>query len=418
MYSTGPEHRDAGELQNIVNQLKGLPIYLGHPTVFPAKDSGQKIVGYVESGRVDEDTAVGKLVITDDEALAAIESGTYELSLGYACGLDGDRYQRNIQLDHLAIVDRARCGPSCSMRTDMLEPLPKEETVKVGELEVPLNITLNLNGQSADAEEVRKLFDAMSAMGKENCSTCGEIYAKGESHTCAKADEVQPPVKSCTCNNRATGHNNGETMSDTNEDKAKLDAALAEVTALKAKVTELEVEATNARKDADAAKAKLEAAQADADKAKADAEAAVAQAKADAQTAIDNELNARVAARVDVMTEAARFELKDAEGNKLDLSKLSNREIKVAVIKHVDGDEVPAEKSDDFVDGVYRGSLKRGQDAAGSRADARVAINQMRADAAAAAGAKPTGRAAEEAAKEAMKRESALAWTKTNTENA
>lgn len=407
VYKTGPEHRDGNELQNIVNQLTGLPVYLGHPTVFPSKDSGQKIVGTVESGRLDEDTAVGRLSITDEEALAAIRAGTHELSLGYACGLDAERYQRGIQLDHLAIVEIARCGAQCSLRVDML----MEEPVKVAELEVPITVVIPEETKQALAS-IQATLDAMSALGKTKCESCGVSYDKGATHECAKSDQVEPPVKSCTCNNRTINHNIGETMSqELNQDTA------AELAALKTQVEKLEIEATNARKDAEAAQAALTAAKAEVEAAKTAAAEEVAKAKTDAADSIKKELDARVASRVTLLTEAARFELKDAEGAKLDLSKLSDRDVKVAVIKHVDGDDVPAEKSDDFVDGVYRGSLKRGQDAAGSRANARVTINQMRNDAQTQT-AKPSGRAAEAAAKEAMKRESALAWTKTNTENA
>lgn len=416
IYRTGPEHRDEAELAVIVAQLAGLPIYLGHPEVFPSKDSGQKIVGTVESGRLDSDTAVGRLSITDDEALAAINAGTHELSLGYRCVLDENRFQRRIELDHLAIVEMARCGSTCSMRVDML----MEEPVKT-ELEVPVTITVNVVADNATdaADAIQKaILDAMSATGKTKCESCGATYDKGAAHECAKVDQVEQPVKSCTCNNHAMLHTNGETMSDLNntEDKAKLDAANAEIAGLKAKVTELEVSETNARKDADKAKADLEAANAALEAAKAAAVEAAAKAKTDADEAHAAEFNARVDARVALLSEAAAFELKGADGAKLDVSKLSDRDIKVAVIKHVDGDDVPAEKSNDYVDGVYRGSLKRGEAASGSRESARVAINQMRADGQKAI-QKPTGRAAEAAAKESMKRESSLAWTK-STENA
>lgn len=371
MYTTGPEHRDVDEVNNIVNQLPGIKVFLGHPSVFPASTSGEKVVGYVESGRLDEESAVARIIVTDSEALDAIKSGVYELSLGYQCNLDEKRYQRNVKLDHLAIVERARCGPVCAMRTDMLSPIQVE-------------------------------LDAMSASAKGKCA-CGAL----ESCSCNKADEVSPP---CACNSHATTYNTGEPMSDIKTDLA------AEMEALKSKLEEahkaltaLEVEATNARKDAEKAKSDLEAAQAEIAAAKSDAETAIAKAKSDAAEALQNEINVRVEKRVALVTEAAQFELKDTEGNALKLDTLSDRDIKVAVIKHVDGDDVPAEKSMDYVDGVYAGALKRGRRADESRTQARVAINQMRKDGAVAV---LTAGERERVAREQMLRESAEAWTK------
>jgi hypothetical protein len=392
IYGTGPEHRDTDELGNVVNQLPGLKIYIGHPAKYPAAKSGAKVVGTVESGRLDDDTAVARVIITDSEALALIQAGTHELSLGYQCTLDGDRYQRGIKLDHLAIVERARCGPTCALRTDAMtvEVTPVEDDVKIGELEVPVTITVS--------DETKALLEALNNLqAKKDCG-CGS----------APDGKVEAPVDTCTCKNHAMPHNNGEPMSDLNNElQGKLDAALAEIAALTEKVTTLEVETVNARKDAEAAQGELEAAKAEVAQAKVDADSAVAKAKTDAAEALQTEINTRVDARVGLIVEAARFDMKDADGNALDLTKLSDREIKCAVIKHVDGDEVPSDKPELFVDGVYSGALKRGKAAGTSRAEVRVAVQQLRKD-----NAPLSGVDAERASKEKMRRDSASEWAK------
>lgn len=419
-YRTGPEHRDSTELVKIVDQLPNLKIYLGHPDIYPASNSGQKVVGTVESGRLDEDTAVARMAITDAEALEAIEAGTHELSLGYQCVLDGDRYQRNIILDHLAIVPVARCGSTCSMRVDMeevvMETETKETNMEIGTHTIKVDVqltdaakeTLNalekLAHPSADFEATfRQALDAMSAMGKVKCDNCDAMYEKGTSHTCAPKTDHEGSSGDCTCKNRAMSHTSGETTMADTELQGKLDAALAEVASLKEKVTTLEVEATNARKDADMLKTQIESAQAEATKAKEDAAAEVAKAKTDASDALVNEMNARVDARVALLLEAGKV-LKDQ-----DLKALSDREIKCAVIKHIDGDDVPAEKSNDYVTGVYEGALKRANSASASRETVRTALNDMRKDNAAPV---LKGADLEKAAKEQMHRESAQAWTK------
>lgn len=292
IYSTGPEHRDADEVKNIVNQLTGLPIYLGHPTIFPASKSGQKVIGTVQAGRFDDDSAVARMVIEDEEALAAIESGKKELSLGYAASLDSDRYQREIVLDHLSLVDQARCSAACSLRVD------EENTVKV---EVALT------------EELKAVLTEIK-----------EVVANAP--VVEKAD--------CACKNHTMPHTNGESMDTVL--KSEYDALQAKLDEANKKLTELEVLATNAKKDAEVAQGKLDAAEKAVEEAKADAIAATAKAKTDAEEAFAKELSVRVDARVALISEASKV-LKDT-----DLSKMDDRTIKCAVIKHVDGDDVPA----------------------------------------------------------------------------
>lgn len=113
VYTDGPEYRDASELASIARQLPGTPIRLGH--------SNPRVVGVVTAGRVEGDHAVATMRITDADALAAIADGTRELSLGYDARLDETRFQRDIKLDHLAIVPVARCGATCSIKADCAE---------------------------------------------------------------------------------------------------------------------------------------------------------------------------------------------------------------------------------------------------------------------------------------------------------
>lgn len=109
VYSYGNDLRDMSELANIVKQLPGLQVQLGHDG---------PIVGRVMAGRIDGDHAIAEMVITDQRALHALKMGTKELSLGYRCERDDRGYQRKIELQELSIVDSARCGPSCEVRTD------------------------------------------------------------------------------------------------------------------------------------------------------------------------------------------------------------------------------------------------------------------------------------------------------------
>lgn len=474
MYTTGPEHRDTTELANLVGQLPGIKVYLGHPTIFPAEKSGQKVVGYVESGRMDDDSAVARIVITDKETLDAIQSGTHELSLGYRCKLDDQRFQREIQLDHLAVVERARCGAACSLKTDHMEIAMKldKSAIAAALKEYLDSIEIEISEEPDTEEEAGTCPDCGKPMSECDCECpdCGQpmnahsdaCKHKKDAHLAAKARNAlssesfavpesrklpipdanhvraamsrfnqtefssseekrtafhkivskakslgietkgfeaawQGKFDACTCNNRTIAYNNGESMSDpaTNTDAADL-------AALKLKFEQLEIEATNARKDAQVATDKVAELEKALEAAKQEAADAAVKAKSDAEESLANEVQARVDARVSLLVEAGAV-LKDA-----DLKSLSDREIKCAVIKHVDGDDVPAEKSMDYVTGVYEGALKRASKASVSRDTVRTAVNEMRSD------AKPAlkGSDIEKAAKEKMARESETAWMK------
>lgn len=117
-YAHGDEYRDAAELQRLVDQLPGTPVTLGHPNGLIGSGAKARIVGRIDAAWVDGEHAAVRMSITDASAADAVERGTKELSLGYACGLRADGFQTDTEVDHTAIVDKARCGATCSLRTD------------------------------------------------------------------------------------------------------------------------------------------------------------------------------------------------------------------------------------------------------------------------------------------------------------
>lgn len=81
------------------------------------------------------DMMVGTLTFRTREAIAALDSGKNQLSNGYSCELDQtpgkapdgtlyDAVQRNIRGNHVAMVDRARCGSACTV-SDSAPPTPE-----------------------------------------------------------------------------------------------------------------------------------------------------------------------------------------------------------------------------------------------------------------------------------------------------
>jgi hypothetical protein len=101
------------------------PVTLQHPSEAVTADNWKAYaVGDVGEDVVrDGQTVRVPLIVRDAKTVSAIASGTNEISMGYTCDLawedgiapDGTAYQavqRNIRINHLAIVDSARGGPS------------------------------------------------------------------------------------------------------------------------------------------------------------------------------------------------------------------------------------------------------------------------------------------------------------------
>jgi hypothetical protein len=68
---------------------------------------------------IEDDFLVGDLLVKSPEGIELVESGKVELSMGYDAGYvitgPGRGYQRDIVYNHVALVDKGRCGPRCSI---------------------------------------------------------------------------------------------------------------------------------------------------------------------------------------------------------------------------------------------------------------------------------------------------------------
>lgn len=120
-----------------------------------------------------------------------------------------------------------------------------------------------------------------------------------------------------------------------------------------------------------------------------------------------------IAAKVDA--KIALLDRARTTGAKVD-AKMSDRAIKVAVVKHVDGDDIPADKHDAYVDGVYEGALKRaGKDAAETARGAAALAATRQVVAAGTAHADAAQDTDEEAAKRRLRADSYTQWNRKET---
>lgn len=121
-YPWGIERRDAAELARVVEQLVGKPVILRHPPAGERLADDAPRAGRVLSARVDGEHALVEVLVTDMAVVLEVAGGVRELSLGYDVRVDAEGYHRDTVIDHLALVEQARCGASCAIRTDCAGP--------------------------------------------------------------------------------------------------------------------------------------------------------------------------------------------------------------------------------------------------------------------------------------------------------
>lgn len=139
-------YRSPATIANVAREMEGIPLTNEH--VEPFTDTSKVEIGTVNNSTMvdsfNEDlgstVAVQNVIDLNDEALAEIESGKRELSLGYHGELvPHDKYdfeQRDIKPHHLALVPKGRCGSSCQFIDQQTEikPMTEEEMTKLATL--------------------------------------------------------------------------------------------------------------------------------------------------------------------------------------------------------------------------------------------------------------------------------------------
>jgi hypothetical protein len=413
----------------------------GHPIDLIRVGAPHKITGKIVGARRDGDHAVAWIFITDPDTIKAIrEDGIDELSLGYGCRADASGKQFGTIVDHLAVVPRARCGATCALgRADGVVDAPTEEgmrTDQAGTCTCQKHEDGKLNAKERHAlptgdfadpkthqeplEDEGHVRAAMSRFEQTHFPTPEEKRAAYDRILAAakrfgidasgfeKAHRMDAhgADPGCACNSHAMRHGVSSDgapgaavpgdLKQMDELQKKLADALAEAAAQKVRADQAEQKAVAEKTRADAAdqakadtQKQLEKLEAERDNARADASAqktradAAEQAKKDAEAQVRQDaashLDAAVTEKVALLVKATEvLGANDAEGKPVDRTKMSARDIKVAVIKHVDGVDVATEKSDDYVQARYDGALERFAAVGASHAALRVVTQQNR----------------------------------------
>lgn len=128
-------------LNDSLKSLRMVPITVNHPDEpVNVANAARYVVGSTgEYVRSDGNNVLVSLTITHKDAIAAVQGGKRELSLGYTLDLiredgvfEGERYthrQTNIAYNHLAIVDVARAGQAARLNLDGGSMFNRDEAI-------------------------------------------------------------------------------------------------------------------------------------------------------------------------------------------------------------------------------------------------------------------------------------------------
>lgn len=233
------EYRPSEEVfkTDSLQSFEGKPIIIGHkPGIVNANNARQVMVGTILSkGRQDGDHVRTDVMIHDK---AAIESGMRALSVGYDVDEDwtpgeynGQRYdliQRNIRVNHLALVRQGRAGEMARLTLDGDQideedkPMRKIRLDSGIEYEVPPEVAVELDKYRADnttlktevktqtsradtaeaardtlqvkvdghASDIKKVREDAAANINEQVKARVELLTVAENHKVEKADEL------------------------------------------------------------------------------------------------------------------------------------------------------------------------------------------------------------------------------------
>ena len=173
--------------ENYLQSFDGTDITLDHPPVFvDSKNYQQYSRGVVKgAGTRDGDWIICNMIVKDNAAIRAIQEGKAEVSVGYSSlyddnvpeGADYEFIQREMIVNHVAIVDRARAGGLArffdNLRGQTMPVLITNDAGTEIDVSVPENASL-----VADAfnRAIKRATDAEATVG----ALSAKIDAQGE----------------------------------------------------------------------------------------------------------------------------------------------------------------------------------------------------------------------------------------------
>lgn len=196
------KHPDDLLTEEVLGQLKNLPVTDDHPWEFVNPDNSKELVKGMTSdtARIAGEKLTGRATVFDSGLIGKVLNGNKkECSLGFECGIveesgtyQGQKYDRrqtNFNLNHLAMVEKGRCGPDCSARldskdytyqvrkdSDILNDKSKNKQNKRSDQKLK---TIKLDGKEFEvAEEVASRIDTLKSENEKLTKNVGQLEGK------------------------------------------------------------------------------------------------------------------------------------------------------------------------------------------------------------------------------------------------
>jgi uncharacterized protein len=178
--------------------FENAPVTIDHPANDVTADNWAQLAKGEATNvrRTGNDKMAAKLTIKDKEAVKVIMDGKKQLSNGYRFTLDmtpgvspqGEAYdgvQRHIRGNHVAIVDRARCGSVCSILDNQPEPILKGGHMAEVTLRKMVVDGIPIEVSDAAAAVIDKLQKAIEVRDSQLSNGAQELVALTNTHKAA-----------------------------------------------------------------------------------------------------------------------------------------------------------------------------------------------------------------------------------------
>lgn len=204
-YDSYDAFRPKDELEAVAAYLKGVPVTRGHPEAKMVTDR-EEVLGWAVEAEFEDDELRAVLEVTDKELINDIRTKKLQgVSPGHFSRLDktssgdydGEHYdltQRDIFVDHIAIVERGRCstddgcGIMVSTKLDEVKTKEGNEEKAMKGILSKLNVAIGLAEKLDDESLKTKLEEIKKAIEEEDEKMASGDSAEGQ-HSHGSLDE-------------------------------------------------------------------------------------------------------------------------------------------------------------------------------------------------------------------------------------
>lgn len=350
-----------------LDSFSGKPITVGHPKdgkVTPESVRKLSVGSILSNGYPKELGPAQKYVGCDIVIYAPKDIGeARELSLGYRCDLEetpgvtanGEHYdaiQRNIRINHLAVVNKARAGMKARLNLDGDEFYPEQEEVKEIqtmskfridgiEYELQDSVINHITTLQSKCDSAESNLLAMKTVLKSKEDEL-KLQAESASELKSHCDELEEENDALTEANEA--------LTNEKEDfESRLDSKTAEY---EEKLDEAEKRCADAKKQCDEANKKAAEAEENLKTANADKDKLQAELDAEKENSAKAVEDAKEQTKAE-MKERAELEKLGEQAKVADMDKLDNKALKMAIIKSQRPKFEAEGKTDAYLDAAF-----------------------------------------------------------------